>query len=124
MQRLLKKERLLLGVAISSVAIGTVSIAGIIFCITKLWYVPMAVCILLTAHGFYGSPFYFLRRADLKICRRILLAAQQGARELEVIAVKSGVKSLFAAKLIQKLIKKGYLSDFDFDGSTLSRRAK
>ena len=124
MQRLLKKEKLLLGAGVSSSVIGLVSIAGIILFILKLLYLPMAICILLTAHGFYGTPLYFLRRADVKLSRRILSFVDDGVYELDAIANAVGVKSDFAEKLIRGLIKKGYLSEFELDGSTLSQNTK
>ena len=80
----------------------------------------MVLCILLTAHGFYGCPIYLMRRADIKICRQILLARADGKRELLQISEYAGVKPEFAEKLILKMIKNGYLSDSD--GNTLIQK--
>ncbi len=124
MQKLIKNEKLLLFAAVSSAAVALVSIAGIIFFILKLWYVPMAICILLTAHGFYGCPLYLMHRADAKLSRLILSAVEEGVYGLDLLAERVGVKSDFAAKLILGLIKKGYLSDFTFAENTLVPNTK
>lgn len=119
MQKLIRNEKLLLFAAVSSALTGAFSIAGIIFFIMKLMYVPMAACILVCAHGFYGCPLYLMRRADLKLSRNILSGIEEGIYEVSTLAERVGVKRDFAAKLILSLIKKGYLSDFTFDGEAL-----
>ena len=125
MQRLIRNEKLLLLAAVSSAILALFSIAGIIFFILKLRYVPMAICILITAHGFYGCPLYLMRRTDVRLSRLILTAIEQeGKDQLDAIAEYAGVKSDFAEKLIFRLIKRGYLSDYDFSGDTLTAHAK
>ena len=115
MEKLLKAKRLQLIIAVASLAVGILSIAGIIFFIWMLWYVPMAICIALTAHGFYGCPFYFLNNAKLKICISILAVIEEGkAADLKTVAKAVGIKEEFAAKLIKKCIKKGYLEKVTF----------
>ena len=105
MQKLIRYEKLLFWLAVSSAAVGTLAIAGIIFFIWKLWYVPMAVCVLLAAHGFYGCPLYLMRRTDTKLCRLILSAAEEGVCGAKALGERAGVKSEFAEKLISRLIK-------------------
>ena len=124
MQKLIKHEKLLLFAAVFSACIALASIAGIIFFIMKLLYVPMAICILLTAHGFYGTPLYLLHRADLKLSRCILSSIEDGIYGLDMIAERTGVKSDFAEKLILRLIKNGYLSDYTFAENTLVPNVK
>ena len=120
MQRLIKQEKILLILAISSAVLGALAIAGIIFFILKLFYLPMAICILITAHGFYGCPLYLMRRADIKICRSILQASDEGKCGLSQISEYAGVKPEFAEKLILRMVKKGYLSPTD--GNTLIQK--
>ena len=120
MQRLTKQEKILLILAISSAVLGAFAIAGIIFFILKFLYLPMAICILITAHGFYGCPLYLMRRADIKICRSILLAKDEGKRGILEISEYVGVKPEFAEKLILRMIKQRYLSDLD--GNTLIQK--
>lgn len=124
MQKLIRNEKLLLFAAILSATVAAASIAGIIFFIMKLLYVPMAICILLAAHGFYGTPLYLLRRADLKLSRSILSSVEEGIYGIGAIAEHVGVKSDFAEKLILGLIKRGYLSDFTLEKDTLVPTAK
>ena len=66
MKKLIGRKKLLLAVAIASLILGVLSIAGIIFSILMLWYIPMALCIAITAHGFYGCPFYFIGYGNAK----------------------------------------------------------
>jgi hypothetical protein len=114
MQKLIRNEKLLLFAAVSSAILALLSIAGIIFFIWKLLYVPMAICILIAAHGFYGCPLYLMRRTDVKLSRIIMGAMEEGVSNLEDIAERAGVKSEFAEKLIRRLIKRGYIDSFDF----------
>ena len=112
MEKLLRAKRLWLFWAVGSVVLGGISIAGIIFFILKLWYVPMAVCILITAHGFYGCPFYFIEYSNIKRCELILNAIDVGDRDLSVIAEKAMVREDFAKVLIEKAVKKGYITGY------------
>ena len=109
MEKLLGRKRMLLAVAISSLSLGILSIAGIIFFILKLWYLPMALCIALTAHAFYGCPFYFIAYANAQISEKILREIEGGESDLAVIADRAGVKPDFAEKLIEKSRKRGEL---------------
>ena len=109
MKKLQGRKRLLLAVAISSLLLGILSIAGIIFFILKLWYIPMVLCIALTAHAFYGCPFYFIAYANAKISEKILREIEGGESDLAVIADRAGVKPDFAEKLIEKSRKRGEL---------------
>ena len=119
MEKLIRKERILLFAAISSGLVGAASIAGIIFFILKLLYVPMAICILLVAHGFYGCPLYSIRRADVKRARLVMMAMGEGERSLAAISEYAGVKSDFGAKLVMWLLKKGYVTDLAVLGDEL-----
>ena len=119
MQKLIKREKLLLFAAVSSAFAGAFSIAGIIFFILKLMYLPMAVCILICAHGFYGTPIYLMRRADVKCARLIITAVNSGERSLKDISEHAGVKSEFGAKIIGQLLEKGYITDLTLEGELL-----
>ena len=101
MNGIIKKKRILLAVAIASLILGALAIAGIIFFILKLWYVPMAICIAVPAHGFYGCPFYFIGYANAKKAE-ILLVEMQGGKSIEEAAKTVGVKPDFAAELLKK----------------------
>ena len=109
MERLEKHKRLLLAVAIASAVLGAASIAGIIFFILKLWYIPMVLCILATAHGFYGCPFYFIAYANAKKCEIILSEIQDGEKDLGLIAERAGIRVSFAEKLISQSVSRGYI---------------
>ena len=74
MDGIVKRKRILLAVAITSLILGASAIAGIIFFILRLWYIPMALCIAVTAHGFYGCPFYFIAYSNAKK-REVLFSA-------------------------------------------------
>jgi hypothetical protein len=123
MEKLLRAKSLWLFFAVGSAVLGGISIAGIIFFILKLWYVPMAVCILITAHGFYGCPFYFIEYSDIKRCELILNAIEAGDRDVSVIAEKAMVKEEFAKVLIEKTLKKGYLTAYIFDGEKITEES-
>ena len=101
MDKITKKKKILFATAIISLILGVLSIAGIIFFILKLWYIPMAICIAITAHGFYGCPFYFIGYANAKKAE-ILLAEMQGGKSIEEAAQTAGVKPDFAAELLEK----------------------
>ena len=109
MEKLSGRKRLLLTVAITSLLLGVLSIAGIIFFILKLWYIPMALCIAVTAHAFYGCPFYFIAYANAKISEKIIHEIEKGEADLAVIATRVGVKADFVEKLIEKSRKRGEL---------------
>ena len=111
MERLVARKKLFLTVAITSAVLGIVSIAGIIFFILKLLYVPMVLCIIVTAHGFYGCPFYFIAYDNAKKCKILLLEIQNGEKSIKTIAERAGLKVEFAEKLIEKAISKGYIDE-------------
>ena len=112
MEKLLKAKKIQFIIAVASLAVGILSIAGIIFFILKLLYVPMAICIALTAHGFYGCPFYFLNNAKLKICIAMLAYIEQNkSADISQIAAAVGIKQEFAEKLMKKCIEKGYIEN-------------
>ena len=117
MDKLKKRKRQLLAVAVISAVTGAASIAGIIASILMLWYVPMFLCIAITAHGFYGCPFYFIAYANMKKCEILVSEIQRGETELEVIASRAGIKVDFAKKLIKKSVFKGYI-----DGTMLPEK--
>ena len=109
MRRLRKRKRQLLFAAIASVVCGTVAIAGIIFFILKLWYFPMALCIAITANGFYGSPFYFIAYSKAKRAEMILMGIKGGEHDIKKLAESAGVSEKFAKDLLGKCIEKGYV---------------
>ena len=112
MERLLRDKKAALMIALASLFVGIFSIAGIIFFIWRLLYVPMGICIALTAHGFYGCPFYFIRNANLKLCIRLLECREENPdAELSEIAEQIGIKEQFAEALLDKCKKKGYIED-------------
>ena len=111
MQKLIRNEKLLLFAAVSSAISALLSIAGIIFFIWKLLYVPMAICILIAAHGFYGCPFYFIAYANAKKCEIVLSEIQKGEQELELIAECAGITVPFVEKLIALSIMRGYIGE-------------
>ena len=124
MEKLLRTKSLMLFVAIGSAVLGGISIGGIIFFILKLWYVPMAVCILVTAHGFYGCPFYFIEYLNIKRCELIADAIDRlGLYDLCQIAEHAMVSKDFAARLIEKSIAKGYITGYTFDGEKILKKS-
>ena len=72
MEKLLKAKKRQFIIAMISLAAAVLATFGIIFFIWMLLYVPMGICIAITAHGFYGCPFYFLNNAKLKTCISML----------------------------------------------------
>lgn len=102
MEKLTKKKKLYRILAISSVVSGAISIPGLIFSIVMLWYVPIAVCMLLIANGFYGSPFYFIAASNAFRAELILAAMQEGITDIGELAKRGGVTEEFARKLIDK----------------------
>ena len=109
MEKLEKRRKLFLSVAIASVVLGALSIAGIIFFILKLWYFPMALCIAITAHGFYGSPFYFIAYSNLGRSKIILSEISRGESDIGKIAKNAGVTEEFASELLARCRAHGYL---------------
>ena len=103
MDELKSDKRKWLARAVISMIIGAVSIAGIIFFILKLRYFPMAVCIALTAHAFYGCPFYFIAYSNAKK-REVLFSALEKGEDFESAAKAAGVTADFAKRLT-----KGYI---------------
>lgn len=102
MEKLTKKKKLYRILAISSVVSGAISIPGLIFSIVMLWYVPIAVCTLLIANGFYGSPFYFIAASNAFRTELILAAMQEGITDIGELAKRGGVTEELARKLIDK----------------------
>ncbi|MBE6645667.1 MAG: hypothetical protein E7612_09905 [Ruminococcaceae bacterium] len=111
MERLEKRRRLFFTVAIASVVFGALSIAGIIFSILKLWYFPMALCIAITAHGFYGSPFYFIAYSNLGRSKIILAEIERGESDIGKIAKNAGITEEFASELLMRCRASGYIDD-------------
>ncbi len=95
----------MLAVAIASIAVGAVSTAGVILFILKLSYFPMAVCLLLAAHGFYATPFYFREYSDLFRTELIQSARDSGCTDIRQLASAAAVSEEYAAKLIAKADK-------------------
>ena len=109
MEKLGKRRKLFLSVAIASVAVGALSIAGIIFFILKLWYFPMALCIAITAHGFYGAPFYFIEYSNLGCTAIILSEINGGESDIGKISEEAGITEQFASELLMRCRERGYL---------------
>ena len=112
MKKLEKRKKLFLSVAIASAVLGVASVAGTVIFILNLLYVPMAVCILIAAHGFYGCPFYFIEYANLLRCGVILSEIEKGETNISLIAERAGITVDFADKLIKKSLKAGFLGSF------------
>ena len=113
MDKLKRHKKILLTVAVLSAVIGAISVIGIIFFILRLWYVPMALCIAVTAHAFYGCPFYFIAYSNAGICERVIHSINDGEDSLEAIAKRADIKPEFAKTLIRKALSKGYIEDFE-----------
>lgn len=117
MEKLLKVKRNRLTLAISSLVLLPVSAFGVVLFSLKLLYIPLLTCILLTAYAVYGCPFYFLAYADAKLCVKIFrVLAKEQTYSVAAIATAVGIKEDFARKLIEKTIRKKYITGFLLDG--------
>ena len=99
-----------LSIALVSVVLGILGIIGTVKFALSLSYVPMAVSLALTTHGFYGTPFYFIAFANMRITERIILLMGTGINELEDISEKLRIKTELVRKLISKAESRGYIS--------------
>ena len=87
MEKIKKLKVVWLTVFIASAAVGAVSLVGIFVFATKLLYVPLGICIALTAHAAYGCPFYFITWRNLTLaCKALLFAGEGGLSDAEVAA--------------------------------------
>ena len=111
MEEIKLRERRWLTVAVCSAIAGALSIAGIIFSILMLWYVPMALCIAVCAHGFYGCPFYFIAYSNTKRYKAVVAEITGGLTDADQISEKVGLKPNYTKKLINKAISEGYYKE-------------
>ena len=110
MKKLSVRKNVWLSVAVLSLTLGVLGIVGTALFALRLRYFPMAVCIALTAHGFYGTPFYFINFCNLRIIGKIILCMESGCVGAEEISEKLQLKPDFIKKLISKAEKGGYIS--------------
>ena len=119
MKKLHKKEKAWLAVAIASISVGAISIVFDIIFAVNLSYIPLLVSLVLTAHGFYGAPFYFNAWLNAKTTRKIIsLLEEKGSLTVEGVSALTGLKPLFAKKHIEKHIMKKTVG-YSFDGEVL-----
>lgn len=122
MEKVLKTKKIWLAWGIASAVLGVASIVGIVLFAINLLYVPMAISIALTAHAFYGCPFYFLAFGNARLCERTVLAvSEHGLTDIESIAKFTMTKPNFANAVVEKCLLKGYLTGYMLDGDRLVR---
>ena len=111
MEKLLEAKKRQLIIAVTSLIVGAIAIFGIIFFIWMLLYVPMGICIALTAHGFYGCPFYFLNNAKLKACILMLRYIEENENAtVSDVSSAIGFKEDYVKKLLDYCVKKEFVS--------------
>ena len=102
MEKIKKLKTVWLSVFIASGAIGVCSIVGIFIFASKLLYLPLGICIALTAHAAYGCPYYFIIWRNLTLAAKIELATgEMGLSDAEA-AEYVGVKTEFYEKIKTK----------------------
>lgn len=122
MERVVRIKKIWRITGIASAVLGVASIVGIVLFAIKLLYVPMAISIVLTAHAFYGCPFYFLAFLNARLCERTVSAvSEHGLKDIESIAKFTMAKPNYAKMLVEKCLIKGYLTGYMLDGDKLVR---
>ena len=122
MEKVQKIKKIWLITGIASAVLGVASIVGIVVFAINLLYAPMAISIALTAHAFYGCPFYFLAFGNARLCERAVSAAlEHGLTDIESIAKFTMTKPNFAKTIVEKCLLKGYLTGYMLDGDKLVR---
>lgn len=120
MEKVQKIKKIWLITGIASAVLGVASIVGIAVFAINLLYVPMAISIALTAHAFYGCPFYFLAFGNARLCERAVSAiSEHGFTDIESIAKFTMTKPNFAKTVVEKCLLKGYLTGYMLDGDKL-----
>lgn len=120
MEKVLKTKKIWLITGIVSAVLGVAAIVGIALFAVNLLYVPMAISIALTAHAFYGCPFYFIAFGNARVCERIVAAIlEHGLLDIESISKYAMVKPGFAKTLVAKCLLKGYLEGYMLNGDIL-----
>ncbi len=122
MEKAVKIKKIWLITGIASAVLGVASIVGIVLFAINLLYVPMAISIALTAHAFYGCPFYFLAFGNARLCERAVSAVlEHGLRDIESIAKFTMTKPNFTKTVVEKCLIKGYFTGYMLDGDKLVR---
>ena len=109
MKKVSVRKNVWLCVAVLSLVLGILGILGTALFAMRLQYLPMAICIVFTAHGFYGAPFYFIAFGNMRIIGKILVAKESGCTGAEEISQKLSLKPDFIKKLISKAERLGYM---------------
>ena len=91
-----------------SMIFAVLSVPLVIGAILLLWYVPMGIFILLAAHCFYMTPFYYKKYEDLSRTALLLEALEKGASAPSECA---GVSEEYAAVLLKRAFERGYISN-------------
>ena len=122
MKDIKRKEKIWLIVAISSISVGALSIIADILFAMNLMYAPLIIFLILTAHGFYGAPFYYNAYANTKATRKIMAAVEEkGMINVSEAAAVTGLKELFAKKHIEKHFGEKGIPGYAFDGKVLKK---
>ena len=117
-----KTAKIWLSVAIGSAALGIISgVLAIIFA-SKLMYVPMAIFLIVAAHGFYGSPFYFLAFKNAKLLAAVNAAlCEKKSLTAEEISVLTNYKQEYAVRFIAKYLSKGLFAGYMLEDGVLKK---
>lgn len=82
----------------------------------------LIVSIILAAHGFYGTPMYWMAFASKKELSNILaLIEVQKLRSVKDISQQTGKDIEYLSEKIRYLISNGYLTGYIFDGEAIKK---
>ena len=109
------RKRVWLLVAIASLVLATLGMAGVFVFALKLRYVLLGISVFLVGHGLYGAPFYLVAFDNFRATEKILSAMESGADTLSEISEKTRLKPDFIKKLLQKAKKRGFISEISLN---------
>ena len=110
MDKLIKDKARVKLIARLSLISAILSVFLVIGSILLLWYVPMGIFIAVAVHGFYFTPFYYIRHEDLTRLEIVLGAKGEGIPDNE-ICDRAAISEAHLKKLLALAEKKGYTVD-------------
>ncbi len=115
MNKAKKSKNVWLLVGILTAVFGVLGIPGLILSATHGLWLPMALCIALVVHAFYGTAMYFMAYANAGIRYRVCTAVETyGMRRAADIAAFARIPEENVEGVLDACLKREYLTSYIF----------
>ena len=110
MKKLIKAKKIKIAALILSVVLGVISLVCTALFSLKLYYAPLIVCVAIAVASIYAIPFLWVSLKDAKLYAKIISETEAKTVSLDALSEAVGIKPSALRKIIEKGIKKGYIT--------------